>query len=665
MSGKLEFGEEDRTALLGRAWELALHLLASKVNTAAFGYIQPIQPLSYIGNVVTLGVANAFFRERLEKNHANAIRSALEFHLDTTGLQVVLIVMSRDQQRNAENRRNESARRGGRSTSQTALPLDEQQDEQEGIPSDRYQNQRQGAPEDPYGRDQEAKRDHRSGRQDISGNLDFDVWLDDQDSQHPGFTSEGGNGTNGAKRSEREAAVPHTQRPLPTGPRPIPNTRNPLANDPRRTQETRSGYAPQESSFQRDLSTRGDARSEYRSEGRGNGRGEMSAISGEAIASLDGSTSGNGSKGVTRSSAKSKVTAAKSPPPPVPCLQLNDRYKFETFLVGRSNRLAHAGATAVSERPGEVYNPLFIYGGPGLGKTHLMHGIAHSIRKQRPDARIAYVSGEYFAQKYITAIFEHTTEEFRRQYREIDVWLVDDIQFVAGKERTKEEFFHTFNTLYQGGKQIVIASDRSPRELNTMDERLRSRFQSGLIADISAPDLETRIAILHQYRQREGFNVDDEVLDYIASAIQSNIRALEGALTKLIAYSSIHKTSATAELAQSVLSEYFIEKPLRVRKVSLDDVVEAVGAIFGVAPTAIKGPNRNKDVSLARQVAMYLSRELLPEMNTTDLGTAFGNRDHATIIYSSQRVRGLMEMDPELKTLVSQLQKKLLLPDPR
>ena len=169
-------------------------------------------------------------------------------------------------------------------------------------------------------------------------------------------------------------------------------------------------------------------------------------------------------------------------------MPLNERYKFETFLVGRSNRLAHAGATSVAERPGEVYNPLFLYGGPGLGKTHLMQGIAHHIRKGNPKARIAYVSGEYFAQHYISSINDHNTEDFRRQYRDIDVWLVDDIQFIASKEKTKEEFFHTFNTLYQSGRQVVIASDRSPRDLNTMDERLRSRFQSGLIADIGPPD---------------------------------------------------------------------------------------------------------------------------------------------------------------------------------
>ena len=556
MSGQLEFGEEDRTATLGRAWELALHLLASKVSPVAFGNtIQPLQPLTYVGNVVTFGVSNTFFRERVEKNYANSIRSALEFHLDTTGLQIVFVVMSRDQQRTAENKRAEAGR-GKTKDTQTALPLDVETTEG----GERREEEKRRRKEDGETRGQGHRKTGRP---------------EDRDAR------------------EREEAQPQSS---------IPNLTPPIAaNVPPPT----------------------------------------------------------GKPSAARVAAKKAQTARAAESLPIPGLPLNDRYQFQSFLVGRSNRLAHAGATSVADRPGEVYNPLFLYGGPGLGKTHLMQGIAHSIRLRNPDMRIAYVSGEYFAQHYITAIRDHATEDFRRQYREVDVWLVDDIQFVAGKEHTKEEFFHTFNTLYQGGKQIVIASDRSPRELNTMDERLRSRFQSGLIADISAPELETRIAILQQCRQREGFLVENDVLEYIASAIQSNMRALEGALTKLVAYSSIHNAPATAELAQSVLSEYFIDKPVRSRKIGVNDVIEAVAPFFGVAPDAIRGPNRNKDVSLARQVAMFLSRELLPEFNTTDVGAAFGSRDHATIVYACQRIRGLMDMDAELKTLVTQLQKKL------
>ena len=337
---------------------------------------------------------------------------------------------------------------------------------------------------------------------------------------------------------------------------------------------------------------------------------------------------------------------------PIPSLPLSLRYQFDSFVVGRSNRLAHAGSISVSERPGENYNPLFLYGGPGLGKTHLLQGIAHVLRTERPQARIAYVSGEFFAQHYIRALREHSTEEFRKQYRHVDVWLVDDIQFIAGKEHTKEEFFHTFNALYQSGKQIVITSDRSPRELNTMDERLRSRFQSGLIADIAPPELETRIAILQQLREREGVDIADCVLHYIASAIQSNIRALEGALTKLIAYSSIEQSPMCEEMAQSVLGEYFIEKPIRKRRLTIDEIIDAVAIKFGSSAEAIKGPSRNKEISLARHIAMHICRDLLPGENIRMVGAAFGGRDHSTIVHACQKMEGLLRADTELRDLV-------------
>jgi chromosomal replication initiator protein len=514
VSGQLEFGDEDGTVSLSHVWELCLHLLATKVSKATLNFAETAHPLSFTDNLITLGVSSLFAREWLEKKAANAIRSALEFHLDTTGLQIKIVVMTREQQRAGENaahpKKPDTPAARNAYAGQTSLPLD-------------------------------------------------------------------------AETAPRNESLPSASPPPAVVKPPSPKY--------------------------------------------------------------------NGGR-------KSEVKTAAARPP-LPCLPLNERYVFETFLIGRSNRLAHAGATNVAARPSEVYNPLFLYGAPGLGKTHLMQGIAHAIRSARPEMRVAYVSGEYFAQTYITAIREHATEEFRRQYRDVDVWLVDDIQFVAGKEHTKEEFFHTFNALYQNGKQIVIASDRSPRELNTMDERLRSRFQSGLIADIGAPELETRIAILQQCRQRENAPVPDEVLDYIGSAIQSNIRALEGALTRLIAYSSIMNVPATAELAQSVLKEYFIDKPIRQRKITIDEVVDAVGEQFGITPVAIKGPNRNKDVSLARQVAMYICRELLPELNTTLTGEAFGGRDHATIVYACQRVKMLCQVDTELKTLIAQLNKKL------
>lgn len=500
MSGQLEFGEEDHGATLRRVWEQCLHLLASKVPVVTFEtYIRPLQPLSHIDQTITLGVASPYAKDWLEKKSVNAIRSALEFHLDTTGLQIVFTVLTREQRPAPSASRKPDA-------TQIALPLDS--DSEESPPPVR----------------------------------------------------------------EKFSPVP-------------PVTRN-----------TRPGVRKPEPK-----------------------REEIS----------------------------------------IPSLPLNERYQFDSFLVGRSNRLAHAGAVQVSEKPGEVYNPLFLYGGPGLGKTHLMHAIAHQIRVARPDARVAYVSGEYFAQHYITALKEHATETFRKQYRLVDVWLVDDIQFIAGKEHTKEEFFHTFNSLYQSGKQIVLASDRSPRELNTMDERLRSRFQSGLIADITPPELETRLAILQNCCTREKVNISDDVLLYISSAIQSNIRALEGAFTKLLAYSSIMKLPINEELAQGVLGEYFIEKPIRLRKVTVQEVVEAVGEQFGITPTAILGPGRNKDISLARQVAIYICRELMPESNTSLIGTAFGGRDHATVVYACQKMKLVLDVDPELKGLVLKLRKSL------
>jgi len=514
-------GQEQDASTLRRAWELALHLLATKVSKVTFeGYIRPIQPLQYEGSVITLGVANPFAREWLEKKYANPIRSALEFHLDTTGLQIRFVVLARDAQPPLET--GGAARKSGSPADalQPALPLDEEET----------------APEAPLA---------------ATGSL---------------FAA-----------------------PEPAPPPPV------------------TVRAP-------------------------GGRG----------------------------------AAKKTPPrrpngdqPPIPCLPLNARFVFESFLIGRSNRLAHAGALAVAAQPGEVYNPLFLYGGPGLGKTHLLQAIAQALQRTRPELRVAYISGEYFAQHYIGALREHNTEAFRRQYREVDVWLVDDVQFIAGKEHTKEEFFHTFNTLYQTGKQIVLASDRSPRELNTMDERLRSRFQSGLIADIGAPDLETRIAILQQVRSREDIAVADDVLEYIASAIQSNIRALEGALTKLIAYSSIMNAPVSAALAQGVLNEYFIEKPVRIKRVTVDDVVGAVAERFGTTVREIKGPSRHKDVSLARHVAMYLCRELLPGENIRIVGNAFGGRDHTTIIKACQKLRALMDFDPELEEMVRQLTKEL------
>ena len=508
MSGKPDMDEDDRSATLRRAWEFVLQLLSTKVNTVAFeSFIRSIQPLSLEQNVVNLGVHSSYQKERLDKSHLNAIRSALEFHLDTTGLKIEFTILTNEQRSNASRRA--STRKSD--PAQTTLSLDSESPESE-----------------PEGTDTESVN-------------------------------------------------------------PLNQPRQRLAKQP-----GNKGSKPRDS---RDL--------------------------------------------------------------PVPCMPLNERYQLGQFLIGDSNRLAYAGAQSVAQKPGAQFNPLYIYGGPGLGKTHLLQGITHAILERDPSARVAFVSGEYFAQSYFRALRDHATDQFRRQYREVDVWIVDDVQFIVGKAQTNEEFFHTFNSLFQSGKQIVIASDRSPRELTSLDERLRSRFQSGLIADINPPDTDTRVNFLKAVRRREDAEVADDVLHYIADAIQSNMRSLEGALTRLMAYSSIMNAPMSADLAHDVLGEYFITKPVRSRTITIELVIRAVASKFGASEAAIKGPGRNKDLSIARQVAMLLCRDLISGSNVTTIGAEFGGRDHATVVYACQRVRTLLEIDPELKSLITELTAEL------
>lgn len=375
---------------------------------------------------------------------------------------------------------------------------------------------------------------------------------------------------------------------------------------------------------------------------------------------------------------------------------LNPRYTFDNFVVGQSNRLAHAGAQQVAAAPGEVYNPLFLYGPPGLGKTHLMHAIGNELARERgiEPHRIAYVSGETFTSHFVTSIKEKRQEEFRRRWRTVDLWLVDDIQFIAGmsgKELTKEEFFHTFNALYQTGKQIVISSDRSPRELRAMDERLRSRFESGLIADIAPPDLETRLMILHRKADIERTRIPDDVLLYMARLVQSNIRTLEGALVKLIAYASLHNSPVTTELASSVLERYYIVPSIEEngiatdgpsgqadprrgyaarpaaqadyaagpiihpsRLVTADLVQRVVARRFGLSPDALSGKRRDRETAQARQIAMHLLRELT-EMSLPGIGELFGGRDHSTVSHACDRMKTQMQTDDSLRDLIQEL----------
>lgn len=333
-------------------------------------------------------------------------------------------------------------------------------------------------------------------------------------------------------------------------------------------------------------------------------------------------------------------------------LPLNQRHIFDSFVVGPGNRLAHAAASAVAEAPGKTYNPLFLYGTPGLGKTHLLHAVGHQIQLLHPDARVAYLSGEAFTYQYVTAIRDHKIQAFRRRYRGVDVWLIDDVQFLIGKERTEEEFFHTFNALYDTGKQIVLSSDRSPKELD-LDARLLSRFESGLVADIAPPDFETRAAILQRKAANEQMCLPDEVVLYVAKIIRSNIRQLEGALVKLHAYASLMKMPVTRELAQEVLHGYFaVEPELNPQTVQLE-----VCRLFNMNLEDVTGSGRSRDVVLARQVAMYLSR-MLTSASLPAIGRAFG-KDHSTVIHACRKVAQLVTVDPKLAATLKEVQCRL------
>ncbi|EJY56795.1 chromosomal replication initiator protein DnaA [Alicyclobacillus hesperidum URH17-3-68] len=328
------------------------------------------------------------------------------------------------------------------------------------------------------------------------------------------------------------------------------------------------------------------------------------------------------------------------------------RYTFETFVIGASNRFAHAACLAVSERPAQAYNPLFIYGGVGLGKTHLMHAIGHYVKEHNPLAKVRYLSSERFTNEFITAIRDGSTELFRSKYRSIDVLLIDDIQFLANKEQTQEEFFHTFNSLHEAGKQIVISSDRPPREIPTLEDRLRSRFEWGLITDIQPPDLETRIAILQRKAKSDGLDISENVLAYIADQIDSNIRELEGALIRVVAYSSLVNEDVTPELAQVALKD--IIQPNRPRAVTVNQVQKVVSDHYGLRIEDLRGKKRTRNIAFPRQIAMYLTRELT-DMSLPRIGEAFGGRDHTTVMHACDRVAEEMEKDTDLRATIDRL----------
>ncbi|AKO90688.1 chromosomal replication initiator protein DnaA [Priestia filamentosa] len=335
---------------------------------------------------------------------------------------------------------------------------------------------------------------------------------------------------------------------------------------------------------------------------------------------------------------------------------LNSKYTFETFVIGSGNRFAHAASLAVAEAPAKAYNPLFIYGGVGLGKTHLMHAIGHYVLEHNPSAKVVYLSSEKFTNEFINSIRDNKAVEFRNKYRSVDVLLIDDIQFLAGKEQTQEEFFHTFNTLHEESKQIVISSDRPPKEIPTLEDRLRSRFEWGLITDITPPDLETRIAILRKKAKADGLDIPNEVMLYIANQIDSNIRELEGALIRVVAYSSLINKDINADLAAEALKDIIPSSKPRV--ITIHDIQRVVGQHYNVKLEDFKAKKRTKSVAFPRQIAMYLSRELT-DFSLPKIGEEFGGRDHTTVIHAHEKISKLLDSDAQLQKQVKEIQDML------
>jgi chromosomal replication initiator protein len=335
---------------------------------------------------------------------------------------------------------------------------------------------------------------------------------------------------------------------------------------------------------------------------------------------------------------------------------LNPKYTFDTFVIGAGNRFAHAASLAVAEAPAKAYNPLFIYGGVGLGKTHLMHAIGHYVLEHNPSAKVMYISSEKFTNEFINAIQYNRTEDFRNKYRSIDVLLIDDIQFLAGKEQTQEEFFHTFNTLHEESKQIIISSDRPPKDIPTLEDRLRSRFEWGLITDIQPPDLETRVAILLKKAKADGLNIPNDVIMYIANKIDTNIRELEGALIRVVAYSSLINHDLSADLAAEALKDIIHDS--RPKSITITDIQRIVGEYYDLRIEDFKAKKRTKAVAFPRQIAMYLARELT-DFSLPKIGDEFGGRDHTTVIHAHEKISKELVQNFSLRQTVEELKEKI------
>jgi chromosomal replication initiator protein len=343
-----------------------------------------------------------------------------------------------------------------------------------------------------------------------------------------------------------------------------------------------------------------------------------------------------------------------------PSIPLYGRFTFDNFVVGKSNRLAQAAAQSVAESPGVLYNPLFLYGESGRGKTHLLHAIGQAARTLPDKPRVVLIDGEGFARLFVEAVRDRRLEEFRRHCAGIDVWLVDDVQFIAEKDRNSEEFLHTFNALYRSGKQIVLASDRGPRELHTLDDRIRSRFESGLVAQLGPPEIETRMAILDRRAREMDFRIPMEAVYFLANGVRSNVRALEGALTTFMGYCRLTGAEPTVEAARAALGDQLLESPaVRFRKaVPAETVLEAAADYFGFTPEALRGPSRAGDLVRARQATMYLMRKL-SERTYTEIGQILGGRDHAPVHRGIQKIDRLLDADPHLQIAMQELQDRL------
>ena len=335
--------------------------------------------------------------------------------------------------------------------------------------------------------------------------------------------------------------------------------------------------------------------------------------------------------------------------------QLNAKYQFDAFVIGSGNQFAMAAAQAVAERPSKAYNPLFLYGGVGMGKTHLMHAIGHDVKRRQPHAQISYVSGEKFTNEMINSVRYDKMTSFRDRFRTVDVLLIDDIQFLAGKERTQEEFFHTFNALHESMKQIVIASDRPPKELADFEDRLRSRFEWGLIADIQPPDLETKVAILQKKAESEHTQLPTDVAMFIASNVRTNVRELEGALVRLIAWTSMQGVEITLPITQQCLKQFI---DTQVRKISIEAIQRAVAEQFGMRVAELKQKNNSRQIVVPRQIAMYLAKQLT-EASLPEIGRQFGGKHHTTVMHSISKIDEQRRADKDLARMVNKLMETL------